>query len=726
MRTIGVLFILLFSFAPLSAAHLVGGEISYRCVGSNTNGNVYQIKLTVYRDCNSSGAPFDNFAPITIYGGAAQNVAVQNLSVARGQITSIPAVVANPCLQTPPNVCTEKAIYQATVTLQPSTHGYTIVYQRCCRNNTITNVGNSGNWGSTYHITIPPNDNRCNGSARFQSDPPIVMCKDDSLNIDFSVLEDNGDSIYYSLCQPITGGTQNNPAPNPPSPPPYSGVPFLFPYSAAYPLPSSPQISLDPNTGILTGTPTGTGQYVFAVCASEYDSTGVLLSTLRRDYQFNVTTCQSNVVSDPTPQLYQPNTFCNGTTITMSDSSINGTNYLWLWNDPNNPGASSTGQNPTYTYGDTGTYTIQLVINVGWPCTDTAEVIYELYNPINAGFTSSGPVCFDENLITFQNQSSNGGLAQATWDFGPAGSLGTFNGWNPPPISFSTWGDQIVTLTVEEKGCIGTFVDTVRIYRRPETEVNVENQIGCAPFTIEFWDSTITDGQVIYNWDFGDGVLSNDSAPVYTYTDPGTYDLTLTVYFIEGCLDTITLNYHDYITVYPSPTSAFIADPPSATIYTSNIEITDLAADPTDALITSMGDGSIYYDLRSLNHSYNDTGWFEVEHVVINTFNCPDTSTALVRINPETLVFVPNAFSPNGDGTNEMFAPTAVGVKSYELRIYNRWGEEIFNSKTPEIGWDGNFPNGKPAPFGAYTWSVFAKGANDKVITKTGIVTLLK
>ena len=74
----------------------------------------------------------------------------------KGLITRIPAIVANPCLQTPPNVCTEKAIYQAK--LQPSTHGYTIVYQRCCRNNTITNVGNSGNWGSTYHITIPPNE----------------------------------------------------------------------------------------------------------------------------------------------------------------------------------------------------------------------------------------------------------------------------------------------------------------------------------------------------------------------------------------------------------------------------------------------------------------------------------------------------------------------------------------------------------------------------------------
>jgi len=72
----------------------------------------------------------------------------------------------------------------------------------------------------------------------------------------------------------------------------------------------------------------------------------------------------------------------------MTDSSINASDYLWLWNDPSNPGATSTtGQNPTYTYGDTGTYTIQLVINVGWPCADTAEVIYDLYNPINAGYT---------------------------------------------------------------------------------------------------------------------------------------------------------------------------------------------------------------------------------------------------------------------------------------------------------------------------------------------------
>ena len=721
------LFILLFAaFLPSKAAHLVGGEISYRCVGTNANGNMYQIRLVVYRDCNSTGAPFDPSAPISVYGGASQNVIVQTLNVNRGPIVNIPAVVANPCLQTPPNVCTEKATYTANVTLQPSAHGYTIVYQRCCRNNTISNVTNSGNWGSTYHITIPPLDSTCNGSARFQSDPPIVLCKDDSLNIDFSVLEDDGDSIYYSLCQPLTGGSQNDPAPNPPSPPGYSAVPFTFPYSSSYPLPSNPQLSLDPNTGVLTGTPTGVGQYVFAVCASEYDSNGVLLSTLRRDYQFNVTTCQSNVVSNPTQQIYQPNSICNGRTVTMTDSSVNGTNYLWIWNDPGNPGATSTGQNPTFTYSDTGTYTIQLVINAGWPCSDTAQVTYELYNPPNPNYSFSGPVCFDENLITFQNQSSNGGMASATWDFGPNGSITSFNGWTPPPVSFSTWGDQYVSLTIEEQGCVETIIDTVRIYRRPSTDVTVENQVGCAPYTVEFWDSTISDGQVIYNWDFGDGVLSNDSAPVYTYADPGTYDLSLTVYFIEGCLDTITIEYDDFITVNPSPTSAFTASPTTTTIYNSNIEIIDLAAASTDFTTTSTGDGNVYNNVRSFFHVYRDTGWFEIEHVVINTFNCPDTSSTNVRINPETLIFVPNAFTPDGNGTNEVFKPTAVGLKTYDFRIYNRWGQEIFSTSDPNIGWDGTFKSGNKANSGAYSWRIFAKGQNDRLISKTGVVVLMR
>ncbi|MGD1982261.1 MAG: hypothetical protein PVJ94_05730, partial [Flavobacteriales bacterium] len=211
MRKLLILLVGLLSFAPAHAAHLVGGEISYKCVSSTSSGNTYQIKLVLYRDCNSSGAAFDNFAPIAIYGGPNQNTLVTTLSVARGLIVGIPAVVANPCLQTPPNVCTEKTSYTTNTTLPVATHGYTIVYQRCCRNNTITNVANSGTWGNSYFIRIPPQDSICNSSAAFNNDPPIVMCKDDSLYVDFSAQELDGDSVYYSFCQPLNGGSQSNP-----------------------------------------------------------------------------------------------------------------------------------------------------------------------------------------------------------------------------------------------------------------------------------------------------------------------------------------------------------------------------------------------------------------------------------------------------------------------------------------------------------------------------------
>lgn len=722
-------FLFALALAPFwgQAAHLVGGEISYRKTGGNaTTGWVYQVKLTLYRDCNSTGAPFDMQAPISVYGGANQNTLVSTNSVNRGSIINIPAVVANPCLQTPPNVCTEKTTYTTSFTLLPSTHGYTITYQRCCRNNTISNVTNSGSWGSTYTITIPPGDSIGNSSAAFKSDPPIVLCTNDSLNMDFSVNEWDGDSVYYTFCNPLHGGSQQNPAPNPPLAPNYASVPFSGAFSASYPLPSNPALNLDPVTGILRGKPNAMGQFVFAICAEEYDSNGVLLSTLRRDYQFNVTTCQSNVVADPVAQVDLPNTFCNGTTVTLSESSTNATHYLWLFNDPGNPGASSTSQMPTYTYTDTGTYTIQLVINAGWPCTDTAEVVYELYNPVNAGFSFAGSQCFDDNLIYFQNQSSNGGSATFEWDFGPNASIASSTLTTPPAITFSTYGDQIITLDVEEKGCTDTFVDTVRIYRNPTTDFSVENQVGCAPYELLFNDTTVCDGDAIFNWTFGDGGMSNDSSPTYTYVDPGVYDVTLTVYFTEGCTDTITVHRPNYITVYPSPTAAISITPKTTTIYTSNVEFTDLASDPSDQQHTHVGDGLIYYNLLNFVHNYTDTGWFEVSHVVINTYGCTDTIKDSVRINPETLVFVPNAFSPDGDGTNDEFFFTAVGIEELWFEIYDRWGNVVFSTQDPKERWDGTNGNGGQYPAGTYTWSLLARDQNTNLVQKQGTLTLLR
>jgi len=128
----------------------------------------------------------------------------------------------------------------------------------------------------------------------------------------------------------------------------------------------------------------------------------------------------------------------------------------------------------------------------------------------------------------------------------------------------------------------------------------------------------------------------------------------------------------------------------------------------------------IYYNLRSFNHAYSDTGWFEVEHVVINTFDCPDTSTAMIRINPETLIFVPNAFTPDGDGTNESFQ-TYRGwrIKSFELRIFQSVGVRKSSSpmiRTYRLGRNRTRTELFSGPFGTYSWKVFSKTQNDDLI----------
>jgi hypothetical protein len=136
-------FGLLWTSQNAQAAHLVGGEITYTCNGSNN----YTIKLRVYRDCNSGGAQFDNTVTFTIFDNTGAQL--YNPTVNKGTTINVPAGTGNPCLTTPPNICTEYADYVHTMTLPARVGGYTISYQRCCRNATISNIAASGK-GNTY------------------------------------------------------------------------------------------------------------------------------------------------------------------------------------------------------------------------------------------------------------------------------------------------------------------------------------------------------------------------------------------------------------------------------------------------------------------------------------------------------------------------------------------------------------------------------------------------
>lgn len=456
MRRLLVLLALTLGFAS-NAAHLVGGEITYTCLGSNQ----YQVKLRIYRDCFSGGAAFDNSVNFTVYNLA--GAVVTNPSVPKGPTVSVPAGTGNPCLTTPPNICTEYAEYVATLTLPPVVGGYTISYQRCCRNSTISNITNPGSRGNTYTVKIPSMDNTCNSTPAFTTVPPIVLCLGDQLNVDASATDSNGDSLFYEFCDIYTGGSSGNPSPSTATPPPYTTIPFVAPATPSQPVPGTPALAINPQTGMITGVATTAGQYVVGICVSEYRN-GQLLSVVRRDYQFNVTNCIINTVADMVTQLEDPSLYCDGRTLTFTPQTTGALTYFWNFGDTTTSADTSSQAYPTYTFPDTGTYTVTLIINPGLVCTDTLKVPFRVMNAPDYRIEKSGVPCVEVQNYRFEAKGSAPYDASISWDFGSDANTFGATGKLVTGVSWNSSGVYPVRCIIQSAYCPDTLWDTVKVY----------------------------------------------------------------------------------------------------------------------------------------------------------------------------------------------------------------------------------------------------------------------
>lgn len=157
-KKVAILLVFVLTCLQVKATHIIGGELYYECLGNNN----YRIVFKAYRDCFNGVPDFDNPAPIGIYTSTGLLVDMdpnlfdaQPLYLYDASVTNLPPIVSNPCLAAPPNICVEEGIYTAVVNLPPINGGYTLVYQRCCRNNTILNLVNPGEVGATYTAYIP-------------------------------------------------------------------------------------------------------------------------------------------------------------------------------------------------------------------------------------------------------------------------------------------------------------------------------------------------------------------------------------------------------------------------------------------------------------------------------------------------------------------------------------------------------------------------------------------
>lgn len=716
--------ILLLSCVAFStkADHLVGGEIYYECLG----GDQYRITLKVYRDCYTvTGAAFDNPAYIAVYN--ASGGLVYNLAAPFNGSQQLEVTVNDPCLQAPPDVCVEEAIYTVEANLPFSPGGYHVAYQRCCRNGTIVNLSNPSTQGSTYYVQIPEEAlNTCNSGPRYNQFPPLALCTGEPMQFDHSATDPDGDLLVYSLCTPFHGGSSANPAPVPAFAPPYTNINWAGGYSSTYPIDASTSFQIDASTGLLTGVPTQIGQYVVGVCVEEYRS-GLLISRNIRDFQFNVVSCGSFIaaVIPPQPLFHDP---CDGLTVNFGNNSVNAETFFWDFGVAGIADDTSNLEGPVYTYPDTGIFSVTLIANPGFSCADTTIRDILIYNDITVEIQTSGELCLDANAIDFSASGSFGSGATFFWEFEdgtPATSTDPF----PQGIIFDTLGIFNVIVTVTEAVCSAQETIPIEIFNRPQAFFHGDTIRGCAPLGVMLIDSSLTSAAYQSSWNFGDGTSDAGVRVLHAYTNTGIYDISLTVWTTEGCIDTSVYTVPSMVEVFPIPSANLSVDTNFRFVFEPEFEFTTSSSASFCELNT--GDGASYSDSLTqcvFVHNYTDTGNYQAIAVFTDDNGCVNSDSIWVRVEPEVRFWIPNAFTPNDDRINDTWGPKAFGFDEYELWVYDRWGKLMFHSIDPFEKWNGrpnNESNQEPV-IGVYSYRILAHSVQNTWIKEFGSVTILK
>ncbi len=252
--------------------------------------------------------------------------------------------------------------------------------------------------------------------------------------------------------------------------------------------------------------------------------------------------------------------------------------------------------------------------------------------------------------------------------------------------------------------------------------VDASDTAGCAPHCITFTAGGSADDA--YTWDFGDGGTGSGMAVQHCYTLAGSYVATLTVQQANGCPD--LEQTVGPINVMPVPHAQFSWEPEQPTVGNPEVQFTDGSTDATAWLwhfgITE-GASSIE---PSPSFLFPGVGCWPVSLAVSNEWDCTDTARAEICVTGADTLRVPNVFSPNGDGVNDVFRVQGNGLHSLDVRLFNRWGQLVARLERVNQVWDGRSPTGEVLSEGTYFYTLRAQDGDGKTHDLNGTVTLVR
>ncbi len=441
-----------------------------------------------------------------------------------------------------------------------------------------------------------------------------------------------------------------------------------------------------------------------------------------------VDTAQVNVIVFEKPVAeFTSSIVCygNATTFTNSSSILTGSIQSYEWNLGD--GNVSSVQNPVHMYNASGVFNAELIVESSNGCRDTVAYPVKVSDKPVASYIAS-PVCIGTSTSFINNSTVAPPATIVSWSW----SLGDGNTSidQSPSHLYTSSGSYTTELVIaSDEGCLDTVSSIVYVNPKPVAQIWSAVTASCDPVCVNFRDTSVSFANdiVSWSWNFNDGAQPvTTQHPVHCFGE-GEYDVTLTITSSTGCSDTSDA-YH--ISSYAIPVAEFVFTPENATILNPVISFNDASENAT-SWFWEFGDSSkTDYNIArdNIEHQYADTGLYCVSLLVTNDHGCRDSIEHCVKIEPDYVVYTPNAFSPNGDGKNDVFIPVASGIneKGFEMRIYDRWGNLTYLTTDLTKGWNGRFNNnGDQVPEDTYVYIVHfkdLKGIPKKIAGKVTVI----
>jgi len=620
--------------------------------------------------------------------------------------------------------CNGGATGSATASVNGGTNPYTYSWS-----NGKTTVTTTGLTGGNYSFTVTDAAGCTKTGSAIITDPPLLTTATSAVNISCngagngstSVTANGGTGNYtYSwnpsgqLTQSATGlnaGTYTVTVTD------ANACTKTGTVTVTQPSLIAPTVTVTAATCTSGGTATvstngGTGTYTYLWNNGQATQTATGLA--QGNYTVTVTdanncsktvTCAITGISGPSSAGMSNVTavLCNGgNTGTATASATGGTGALtYVWSNGQNS-ANATGLSA-------GTYTV--VVSDVNGCTITATV--NVTEP-------TAVVAIATGINACSNATANGNGAGGTGGY-------TYLWSNGQTLQNATGlGTGIYTLTVTDaNGCTAQDTAVINVSVAPIVVFTADDTSGCAALCVNF---TCTNANIAsYTWDFGDGIGSGSPAS-HCYKTVGTYTVTLTVKDNNGC--TGSASKANYITVFPNVVASFTAGPQPTTVLNPLLQFSDQSTGGAISWDWSFGDIlNSTSTLQNPSFTYKDSGCYNVQLIADNQYNCPDTSKGQVCIQGDYQLFGPNAFTPDGDGLNDVWNVKGIGIDAghFELYIFDRWGNMIFKTTDLYEGWNGRANGGRDlAQLDVYVWKVFAKDFLGKKHNYIGHVSLIR